>query len=101
GDVNTSDGIFVFTGAAPTVAVGDQVDVTGQVQEFFELTEIGANPVVTVKASGLPLPAPVVLDANVPSPDPAAASCAIEYECYEGMLVAITGGTVSGPHQFF
>ena len=39
-DVNTSDGIFVFTGGAPTVAVGDQVDVIGRVNEFFGFTEI-------------------------------------------------------------
>ena len=38
-DVNTSNGIFVFTGGAPTVAVGDQVDVSGNVTEFFDFTE--------------------------------------------------------------
>lgn len=101
GDIDTSDGIFVFTGGAPAVAVGDQVDVTGQVQEFFDFTEFGGNPAVTVDASGLTPPAPVVFDETVPSPDPAAPSCAIEYECYEGMLVSITGGTVTGPNQHF
>jgi hypothetical protein len=30
-----------------------------------------------------------------------APSCAIEFECYEGMLVQITGGTVTGPNQRF
>ena len=44
--------------------------------------------------SGNPLPAATVFDENVPSPDPVAPSCAIEFECYEGMLVQITGGTV-------
>ena len=101
GNIDTSDGIFVFTDTAPTVAVGDQVDVTGQVQEFFDFTEITGDPVVTVDASGLLLPSPVVFDANTPSPDPAAPSCAIEFECYEGMLVQIENGSVGGGNQRF
>ncbi len=36
----TSNGIFVYTGAAPTVQVGDQVDVTATVAEFFNMTEL-------------------------------------------------------------
>ena len=33
----TSEGIFVFTGSAPTVAPGDSVLVSGKVQEFYPL----------------------------------------------------------------
>ena len=44
GDVDTSDGIFVFTGGAPSVSVGDLVDVTGNVDEFFGLTELSGSP---------------------------------------------------------
>lgn len=33
-DVRTSEGIFVFTGGAPTVTVGSDVRVSGRVQEF-------------------------------------------------------------------
>ncbi len=40
GDTATSDGIFVFTGGAPTVAVGDGVTVVGTVDEEFGSTEI-------------------------------------------------------------
>lgn len=101
GNVDTSDGIFVFTGGAPAVSVGDQVDVTARVQEFFDFTEFGGDPVVQVDGSGLALPPPVVFDATVPSPDPAAPSCALEYECYEGMLVSVADGTVTGPNQHF
>ena len=50
GDIDTSDGIFVFTGAAPAVAVGDLVDVLGQVVEFFGFTEFTAGATVTVTA---------------------------------------------------
>ncbi len=98
-DVNTSDGIFVFTGGAPGVSVGDLVDVVGTVQEFFNFTEYSL-PAVSVVGSGA-LPAPVVFDATVPSPDPTAPSCSLEFECYEGMLVSIADGTVTGPNQRF
>ena len=100
GDVNTSDGIFVFTGSAPPVAVGDQVDVEGRVNEFFgftEITDVAELMVVDVGA----LPAPVIFNATVPSPIPTAPSCAIEYECYEGMIIEILDGTVTGPNQRF
>ena len=33
GDPRTSDGIVVYVGGAPTVSVGDMVDVTGTVSE--------------------------------------------------------------------
>ena len=46
-------------------------------------------------------PAVTIFDDTVPSPDPMAPSCAIEFECYEGMLVQISGGTVTGPNQRF
>ncbi len=101
GDVDTSDGIFVFTGSAPAVAVGDVVDVTGVVVEFFGFTEITNDPLVTVTGAGASLPPAVAFDANVPSPDPAAPSCALEYECYEGMLVEVADGFVTGGNQRF
>jgi len=98
-DVETSNGIFVFTGAAPTVALGDFVNVTGQVVEFFNFTEFSNSPMVTVVSSGYPLPAPVVFDSSTPSPNqPQPAN---ELERYEGMLIQITGGTVTGPNQRF
>jgi predicted extracellular nuclease len=100
-NIDTSDGIFVFTGGPPAVAVGDMVDVTGEVVEFFEFTEFTGNPDVVIKNAGLALPAPVAFDATVPSPDPASPSCAIEFECYEGMLVEVASGTVTGPNQEF
>ena len=106
-DVDTSDGIFVFTGGAPMydavqfVAVGDMVDVTGNVVEFFGFTEFSNNPTVVFRNSGMTLPAAVQFDASTPSPDPMSPSCAIEFECYEGMLVEIANGTVTGPNQRF
>jgi hypothetical protein len=99
GDVDTSDGIFVFTGGAPGVAVGDQVDVSGVVDEFFGFTEI-TFATVTPDGTGT-VPPPVAFNATVPSPDPNFPSCAIEFECYEGMLIEIADGTVTGPNQRF
>ncbi|MGH7492262.1 MAG: Ig-like domain-containing protein [bacterium] len=98
-DDETSNGIFVFTGSAPAVAVGDFVNVTGQAVEFFAFTEISSNPIVTVVSSGNPLPAPVILDASTPSPNqPQPAN---ELERYEGMLIQINGGAVTASNQTF
>lgn len=102
GDPDTSDGIFVFTGGAPEVEVGDEVEVTGDVVEFFGFTEISGSPIVTVTGMGTgTVPAPIKFDATVPSPDPTMPSCSLEFECYEGMLVEIIDGTVTGPNQRF
>jgi len=66
GDANTatSDGIFVFDGAAPAVpvSVGDRVRVTGTVDEFNTLTEITSVTSVLVCTTGNPLPAATVVD---------------------------------------
>ncbi|WP_405766667.1 endonuclease/exonuclease/phosphatase family protein [Streptomyces sp. NBC_01538] len=75
-DPATSEGVFVFTSAKPTVAVGDTVTVTGSVSEFVPGGAAGGNqsvteivkPTVTVVSSGNAVPAPVVVDAkSVPS----------------------------------
>ena len=102
GDPNTSNGIFVFTGGPPGVAVGDEVEVNGSVAEFFGFTEISGSPIITVTSAGTgTVPAPIVFDANRPSADPSAPSCAIEYECYEGMLITVPAGIVAGSNQAF
>ena len=103
-DADTSDGLFVLYDGALTIAVGDQVDVTGTVEEFFGFTRLDATvdgASVTVDASNQPLPAPVEFNATRPSPDPANPSCAMEYECYEGMRIRVATGTISGPSQYF
>jgi len=69
GDPATSDAVFVFTGSAPGVAIGDDVEVTGGVSEFvpggaasrnLSLTQI-VQPSLRVLGAALALPAPVVL----------------------------------------
>lgn len=74
-DAATSDAIFVFTGATPTVAVGDGLTVTGTVTEFLAggdssnltITEL-TNPVISVDSTGNPLPAAVVIGPDGISP---------------------------------
>jgi predicted extracellular nuclease len=123
GDPATSEGLFVFTGSVPRVAVGDLVQVSGTVTEYRpggnssgnqSLTQI-SRPQVTVVSSGNPLPAPVTLDsasvpeAYAPQGDPAAGG-SIEglelrpqayaldlYESLEGMDVRIRDARVVGP----
>ena len=70
-DVATSEGIFVFTSSAPTVNIGDAVQVSGTVTEFrpggssggnLTNTEIGRPGLtITVLSTGNALPAPVVV----------------------------------------
>ena len=69
GNAATSDGVYVFTGAAPTVALGDGVSVRGVVSEYagddagLPVTEITA-PTVTVDSTGNALPDAVLIGAD-------------------------------------
>jgi len=86
-DPNTSEGVFVFDGTSPAVdvTVGDRVEVTGVITEYFGETQIDANS-VRVTGTGSIQPT----DVNLP-----AGSIAInddgepigDLEAYEGMLV--------------
>jgi hypothetical protein len=94
----TSNGILVFTSTVPTVQIGDQVDVTGTIVEFFNLTEIQAES-VTVDSTGNALPAPVLFGPSLPSPvQPQPAN---ELERFEGMLVRVENGLAVAPTDRF
>ncbi|MFF4184290.1 endonuclease/exonuclease/phosphatase family protein [Streptomyces sp. NPDC001691] len=124
----TSEGIFVFTGSNPTVAVGDAVEVSATVTEYVpggvasgnqSLTQL-SKPTVTVLSSGNAVPAPVVITARTvpdrytPNGDPAAGNsvngltlqpkkyATDYYESLEGMNVRIGSSRVVGatdPHS--
>ncbi|GAB4012429.1 lamin tail domain-containing protein [Nocardioides ultimimeridianus] len=125
--VATSEGIYVYTSSAPTVAVGDSVKVAGTVSEYrsggtttanLTSTEITA-PTVTKVSSGNPLPAPVTVGAGSASADRIVPSTVIEndssgnvetsntfdpasdgldfWESLEDMRVTILGAQVVGP----
>ncbi|MFI0848158.1 ExeM/NucH family extracellular endonuclease [Mesorhizobium sp. IMUNJ 23232] len=85
GNTLTSEGIFVFTGGAPSVAAGDLVKAAGTVDEFFGLTEITDLVSLDVVSSGNDLPdySDVTL--------PLATSEALEQ--FEGMRISLTSGT--------
>lgn len=126
-DSATSEGIFVFTRTAPTVTPGTWVSVSGAVSEFrpggsgglanLTTTQI-VSPVVTVVATGVPRPAPVVIGVDriapqqvVDAENPGSvetggsfdvARDAIDfYESMEGMLVAVRDAQVVGPTASF
>ncbi len=91
----TSNGIYVFTQSAPSVAIGDMVDVEATVDNYFNLPEL-KNATVATTMRGAKLPAPVVFGANVPSTDPNALSCGeTNFQCYVGMRVAIDNGMIT------
>jgi len=109
GDGNdaTSDAIFVFTNAIPTVQVGDLVKVTGTVDEYnggvatnLTITEITA-PTITVigtgsvtatvlGAGGRAIPNTLIDDDGLGVFDPATDGIDF-YESIEGMVVTIHG----------
>jgi uncharacterized protein len=99
----TSEGVFVFTSAAPSadVVVGNRVQVRGEVQEYVPsqdptqppLTELGGSPVITLVSTGNPLPAPVELTVTFPDPDGAFD----QLERLEGMRVTAGSLTVNTP----
>ena len=126
-DTATSEGIFVFTSSAPSVAVGDALQVTGTVSEFraggasstnLTTTEL-ISPAIGVLSSGNGLPAPTVIGSGGRLPpsmvieDDAAgdvetsgvfdpASDGIDfYESLEGMLVQVNDAVAVGPTNAF
>lgn len=81
-DPNTSEGIFVFVGGSPAVAVGDAVTVTGTATEFFNLTQISSsNSNVSISSSGNALPAAITLTTTILNP----AGTPDQLERFEGM----------------
>jgi uncharacterized protein len=122
GDGNnaTSDGIFVFTATAPTVAVGDAVSLSGTVQEFLpganaqNLTTTRIVPTsVTVDSSGNALPGAVLIGTGGLLPPTEAYDSdgftifnpTVDgldfYESLEGMRITIDAPLVVGPTTSF
>lgn len=105
-DPMTSNGIYVYTGGAPSVAVGDEVDVTGEIDEFFGFTEFASpgSQIIVVVSSGNALPMAVLLDDTYPPTDPTQFPCGSEamgYECVEGMLFDMPQGFISSTYVSF
>ena len=125
----TSEGIFVYTSSAPTVQVGDSVLVSGTVSDYYALssgetlsstsslsvTEI-SKPTVQVLASGVAVPAPLVIGpttvpdtyapdlggGNIESTPITPTRSALDfYESIEGMRVEVDNARVVGPSNTY
>jgi predicted extracellular nuclease len=115
-DPRTSEGLYVYTGSTPRTTVGDRVQVTGTVSEYYpggtgaggqSVTEL-TNARWSTLSTGNPLPAPVVLsDATVPAAYTATgdletltlapSTYALDlFESLEGMRVQVTDARVVG-----
>ncbi len=91
-DPATSDGIFIFDPSGADVSVGDIIEVTGQVTEYFDLTEMTNVSNIAIQSSGNSLPAPALV--QVPE------TVDGELEQYEGMYVTIDS-TMTVAQNFF
>ena len=86
GDVTTSEGLFIFDGSSPAVDVqiGDTVQITGTVDEFFDLTQltdVSVSVVNNVLDVGGALPTAATANFPVNSVD--------DLEAFEGMQITI------------
>ncbi len=126
-DEATSEAIFVFTSSAPTVSLGDDVQIRGRVTEFrpggaastnLTTTEI-TSPTISTFSSGNALPATTVLGAGGRIPpsmvieDDATGSVEASgvfdpaqdgidfYESVEAMRVQVNDAQVVGPRNQF
>ena len=121
-NIATSDAIFVFTGGAPSVEVGNSVTIEGTVSEFFpggeetrnlSITQISGSPTVTVDQTDVSLPEQVVLgaDGRIP-PDQNIDDDAFEsfdpetdgidfFESLEAMRVTVNDAVAVGPTNRF
>lgn len=122
GDAATSEAIFVFTGGEPTIALGDELRVTGDVAEFFPggtasrnlpTTELVDLSEIALLSSGNPLPEAVVIGQSGRVPP----SEAIEddafvafnpgtsgidfFESLEGMRVSVEDAVAVAPTSAF
>jgi uncharacterized protein len=105
-DVNTSEGLLIFTGfpRPALIARGDLVKVAGRVVEFVPsadpdsppLTELGGTVAISVLSSGNPLPAPVSLLPSYTSPS----GDFEQLERFEGMRVVANMQAISGTDSF-
>ncbi|MCK6522986.1 thrombospondin type 3 repeat-containing protein [Myxococcota bacterium] len=75
-------GIYVFTSSAPTVQLHDLVVVSGEVEEYYDETEIVLSSVKVIGTATPIEPTPVTV-AEAASED------------YEGVLIVLTDGSVT------
>lgn len=92
----TSEGIKVYTGFRPDLTAGVSVVVSGMIQEYKNMTQIGPNALsIKIEPGQMDMPEPIVLNSEFPSDVPAEVP---DLEAVEGMLLsfeAITTGPIN------
>lgn len=76
------NGIYVYN-SEHSPSVGDSIIITGELSEYYDLTEISNISFYKVVSSGNPLPEPVLISTNV------VATGNADAEQYEGVLVKV------------
>jgi predicted extracellular nuclease len=98
GDPTTSDGIFVYDKWIP-VDAGDEIVITGEVSEYYGMTEIsGVWGRVTVLSEDNPLPTPIEL---IDLQDESIPDATAFWEALEGMLVSVRNAPVVAPTSYY
>jgi predicted extracellular nuclease len=116
GDPVTSEGLFVYTGFAPPVAVGDSLRATGRVVEYAAAFGVDVPGRMTVTELVRPWPEPLLLeplahDGSFPDPVRIGVSARLPptelvrpdgfafWESLEGMLVTIEDAQAVAPRR--
>lgn len=103
GDASTSDGVFVYTRTAPTVAVGDWVQLSASVVEYNVGASSNADTAAhTVTELSSPSGLTVLSQGNTITPVVVALPEAVDgdLERYEGMLVTLQGPLTVSQNYF-
>src|SRR4051812_2270318 len=102
-DVQTSEGLFVFTSTAPSVVLRQYLQVSGRIQEFRPggagtppITEMSGGPSVAILASGFAMPSASELLPAFTTPDGGLE----QLERFEGMRVTGNFDAVSPTASF-
>ncbi len=87
--VATWNGINMYTGSTPTVNLGDEVLVTGTVDEYWGVTQLGNVTDIVELSTGNPDP---ILDITTGD---LADSCDVQAEAFESVLVKVSNVLVT------
>lgn len=84
------NGIYIFNTNDSTLAIGDSVEVTGTVDEYFNTTQIGFVSNITVLNTGNTLPTPVMGSTN-----------SFNNEEWEGVLINVNNAQCTNNTEGF
>jgi hypothetical protein len=88
------NGIYVYDAGDYSPTVGDKIQITGEIQEYYGKTEIGNLAAYTLLSPGHDLPPVECTTGQVQFDDPAS-------EPYEGVYIIVRDVTVTNPNDGF